>query len=335
MSGPEIMFQTSKLALVNGTIFQGDVLQRMKRIPSASINCVVTSPPYFDVRDYGIEGQWGREKDVWMYLDRLKKLMESIRRVLRPDGIAWVNLGDSIVNEGWFGFPEFFFTDCRKAGWRSVSKPIWYKRNAMQLSTQKRFTPRYENLYGFSKSDDYYFNLDAVRVARKTDRKPFNLRVREAKKGTLEKKYGSNYSATPEEMLNHTSDGVKKQDTTLGGDGKPKTNYKGYNDRWKKKVESGKLNPLGKNPGDLFDFLDDIFDITVRPFKEAHFATFPEALPDILIKASCPPGGWVLDPFFGAGTVGLVANKLQRNWVGIELKPEYIELAKRRLEQNV
>lgn len=205
----------------------------------------------------------------------------------------------------------------------------------MQLSTQKRFTPRYENIYGFTKSDDYYFNLDAVRIARKTDRKPLNLRVREAKKDTLTKKYGIKYNATPEEMLNHTVDGVKKQDVTLGGDGKPKAIYKEFNKRYKEKVESGKLNPLGKNPGDMFDFLDDIFDITVRAYKDAHFATFPEALPDILIKASCPSGGWILDPFFGSGTVGLVADKLQRNWIGIELKPEYIELAKRRLECTV
>lgn len=348
-----MLVEPSQLPLESGTIFQGDVLQRLKRIPSSKINCVVTSPPYFAVRDYGIDGQWGLEKDVWMYLDRLSELMKSLWRVLRNDGIVWVNLGDSIVNEGWFGFPEFFFTNCRRSGWRSVSKPIWWKRNAMPSSTQKRLTPRYENIYGFAKTDDYYFNLDPIRVPLTSVKtQPYNLRVREAKKGKLSKKYGTKYTASKEEIESHDTSGVKKQDVTIGGDGKVKANYKGFNGRWKKtlsQLESPadrgqrvkgihrnrsagdygpgneyQVNLKGKNPG-------DILDITVKPFPEAHFATFPPDIPEFFIKCSCPEDGWVLDPFMGSGTVGLVAQRLKRNWIGIDLKEEYIELAKRRI----
>ena len=133
-----------------------------------------------------------------------------------------------------------------------------------------------------------------------------------------------------------------KQDNTLGPDGKPLANYKGFNDRWKNRKWSestqtiknhfgnfdpnGKNlnNPNGKNPG-------DIFKINPRPYPEAHFATFPIDLPLKILKCACPQNGIVLDPFFGAGTVGMAAEKLGMNWCGIELKKEYIELAEKRL----
>lgn len=384
------MFQDKPL--VNRTIINADVLAGLVQIPDRSISCVITSPPYYKVRDYGVDGQWGLEKDPETFLDRLGLFMQQIHRVLRDDGIAWINLGDCIIDGGWYGFPEAFFTNCRRAGWVSVSKPIWWKRNAMPSSTKIRLAPRYENIYGFTKSyktkiwrhrilkiwvttkpqgvdgvegndwvmvDEekqslwdgypYYFNLDAIRIPLQTVQKQsFNLRVREAKKGKLHQKYGSAYTATQTEIDSHDNLGVKKQDSTLGADGKPKANYEGFNDRWKNRKmldvpgqrphnihlrrdkghngpnEEYIVNELGKNPGDLLD-------ITVKPFKDSHFATFPPDLPELLIKCSCPEGGWVLDPFCGAGTVPLVAEKLKRNWCGIEIKQSYIDLARQRI----
>lgn len=339
-----------ELELQNRQILQGDVLENLNKLPTERYNTIVTSPPYYGIRDYGVDGQWGLEKDPSMYLDSLSKMMGQIRRVLTNDGIAWINLGDSIIEGGWYGFPEMFFSNCRKQGWISVSKPIWWKRNAMPSSTKIRFAPRYENIYGFAKKNKYFFNLDAIRIPAKVQPKPFNLRVREAKKGKLEKKYGTQYTATEQEIESHDNLGVKKQDVTLGADGKPKGNYVGFNERWKRKMldvpgqtthgihrkrHSGYYgangeylcNPLGKNPG-------DIFDITVKPFKGSHFATFPPDLPEILIKSSCPENGWVLDPFFGSGTVGLVAEKLNRNWTGIEIKKSYIDIAKERISKS-
>jgi len=310
----------------NRQILQGDVLENLNKLPSGHYNCIITSPPYGGaIRDYAIDGQWGLEKDPFVYLDRLRNLMDKLWRVLRKDGIAWINIGDSIVKEGWFGFPERFFVNCLDAGWKSVTKPIWFKRNAMPLSTKKRFSPKYEPIYGFAKSDDYYFNLDEVRVPVLTEvKQSFNFRVREGKKDRLAKKYGKyQYTATNKEKDSHDNLGVKKQNSTLGGDGKPKGHYEGFNGRY----DHEKVSANGKNPG-------DIFDITVKPFKGAHFATFPVEIPELFIRCSCPENGWVLDPFFGSGTVGLVAEQLNRNWTGIELKHTYIEIAKDRISKN-
>lgn len=311
------------LEMKNRIILQGDVLENLAKLPAGHYNTVITSPPYGGaIRDYAIDGQWGLEKDPMMYLDKMKLFMKAIWRVLRKDGIAWINIGDAKVSEGWYGFPERFYVNCLDAGWYSVNKTIWFKRNAMPLSTKKMFSPKYEPIYGFYKSEDYYFNLDEVRVPVLTEvKQSFNFRVREGKKGRLAKKYGKyQYTASETEKKSHDNLGVKKQDATLGGDGKPKGHYDGFNGRY----DHSKVAEQGKNPG-------DVFDITVKPFKGAHFATFPIEIPELFIRCSCPPNGWVLDPFFGSGTVGLVAEQLNRNWTGIELKEEYIKLARERI----
>src|SRR3990167_5997527 len=150
--------------LKSRTILKGDVLSQLLLLPDKSIQCIITSPPYYKVRDYGIDGQWGLEKSPGMYLDRLDRFMRSIWRVLKDDGIAWINIGDCIIDNSWYGFPEMFFTACRKQGWKSVSKPIWWKRNAMPSSTKIRLSPRYEPIYGFAKKSNWYFNLDSIRI---------------------------------------------------------------------------------------------------------------------------------------------------------------------------
>jgi len=154
-----------------------------------------------------------------------------------------------------------------------------------------------------------------------TETKPFNLRIREAKKGMGQLKLGDNPKAwkmTEKEDQNYNKKGERKQDLTLGADGKPKGNYKEFNDRWEPHNET-------KNPG-------DIFNINPKPFSEAHFATFPIELPLKILKCACPKDGIVLDPFFGAGTVGVAAEQLGLKWIGIELSPKYIEIARKRLE---
>ncbi|MGH2613254.1 MAG: DNA-methyltransferase, partial [Rhabdochlamydiaceae bacterium] len=238
-----------QIQVKNKTILQGQVLEQLRKLPDKFYNCIITSPPYYKIRDYGVEGQIGLEKDPLDYLDVMSQVMRQLHRILRDDGIAWINIGDCIIDGGWYGFPEMFFSNCRIQGWNSVSKPIWYKRNAMPSSTKIRFAPRYEPIYGFSKSSKYYFNLDPVRVPSKVQPKPFNLRVREGKKKKLDKKYGSAYSVTNDELESHNTlgekiDVQKKQDSTLGIDGKPKPTYKGFNERWKRKM----LNVGGQTP---------------------------------------------------------------------------------------
>jgi len=436
---------------LNRTILVGDVLEQLKRIPEKSIDCVITSPPYWGLRDYGEEGQWGLEPDFRVYLEKMMNMMWHLKRILKDTGTVWINLGDSysanrtyqvpntitpktihqsvpknakligIPEKSRLGIPERFYIMCIDENWIARNHISWYKSNSMPSSVKDRFTNKWESIFFFAKQQKYYFNLDAVREKSLTDSKPFNIRVRENITGHAQAKLGDrSWTATDEELETHNEKGERKQDNTLGADGKPKANYKGFNERWNK----GKLNaqpegrsglnygmnvknyyierglefgnPNGKNPG-------DVFFINPRPFPEAHFATFPVDLPLKILKCACPDkvckkcgkprnplskpteayqkiidqkawranteenwnpkvqgnalshktghfsaeyvtvgytdcgcnAGWdagiVLDPFFGAGTVGIAAEKLGLQWVGIELKQEYVDIAKKRL----
>lgn len=317
------LFEVVKLE--SGTILQGQVLENLRTLPAKKFNCGVTSPPYYGgVRDYATPGQWGKEKDPQMYLYRLAQFMREIWRVLRDDGIFWVNIGDVIIDGNWGGIPEQFYVNCLRMGWKTVSKPVWYKRNAMPFSTKKRFSLKYEMIYGFAKKDNYYFNLEAVKIPPVTKyQNKFNVRVREAKKGRLKGKYGNKYKATTLEIGTHNDKGERKQDSV------GRSNYTGFNGRY----DHEKILAKGKNPGDFFDFELQVLDLPVKHLKTIkHYAIFPPELPEILIKASCPKNGWVLDPFLGSGTTGLVAQKLKLSWIGIELKADYIKLAKERIK---
>lgn len=410
---------------VHGQILHGDVLEKLKEIPAESIDCVITSPAYWGLRDYKVEGQWGLEKDFHEYLEKMQQFMALIKIVLKNTGSCWINLGDTYsakpvgsFNQGGKEFedrdmsgiessgqldktglgvnekslmliPWEFAVNCRDNGWTIRNIIPWIKENAMPSSVRDRFTNKWEPIFFMTKARKYYFNLDAVRVKPKGETKPFNLRIRDAKKGLGKAKMGDlpqawkmskqedldynekgerKYSELPNSntsRLGQYRDEQRKQDATIGADGKPLANYKGFNDRWSKKTrkhydDSGNClgcgkpasqhtvtsraqgsenrderqkdaivwcNPKGKNPG-------DIFRINPKPFSEAHFATFPIELPLKILKCACPKNGIVLDPFFGSGTVGVAAEMLGLNWKGIELSEEYVKMAKERLEPH-
>ena len=298
---------------MNRTILHGDVLDCLDKIADQSIDSVVTSVPFFGVRDYKVSGQWGLEKDLGMYHQRMNQLMKKIRRVLKKTGSVWIEIGDKRLDNSWLAIPETFMVDQIRDGWGIISKPIWMKPNAFPLSTKRMFSPKYTNFYGFSKSSDFYFDLDSVRVEPKTQSKKFNARVRDTNKDKFLQK------ATRKEK-------DKRQNTTLGGDGKPLGHYEGFNGRY----DHEKIVNNGKNPGDFWDV--DIFKISVKPFKGIeHYAIFPEAIPARLVSVSCPINGVILDPFMGSGTTGTVCEKLHRNWIGIELKKEFCEFAIKRI----
>lgn len=300
---------------MNRTILLGDVLEKLKKIPDQTIDSVVTSVPFFGVRDYGVDGQWGLEKDILMYMDRMNLLMASLWRVLKRKGTVWIEIGDKRIDNSWFGIPELFFTNTRKRGWKSVSKPIWYKRNAFPLSSKNMFSPKYTNIYGFAKESKYFFDLEQVLVPVETSYKPFNARTRDTNKGKFLQK----------ETRKEKS---RKQDNTKGLDGKALEHYKGFNGRY----DHEKIAKKGKNPGDFISMDADIFDITVKSLKDIeHYATFPPDLAERMIKVSTPKGGTILDPFMGSGTVGFVAESLKLNWVGIELKEEFAKYAINRI----
>ena len=345
------------------TILLGDVLEKVRILPPNFFDCIITSPPYWGLRDYGVEGQWGLEPDFHDYLKKLQILMTELKRVLKDSGTCWVNLGDTYsggqshsdwshvddrfisqaMKDGKFkgprknqiqaksrmGIPSRFYIQCIDDGWIARNEIPWIKPNAMPHSVKDRFTNKWEPVFFFAKSQKYYFNLDAVREPCKTISKPFNVRVRDSDKLRFMEKATSN-----EEKLKQ--DGVIDPRT-----GRPKANYVGFNDRYRNRKQAnipgqkpngislsdnkqGSTNPKGKNPG-------DIFTITVKPFKGSHFATFPPDLPEKILKCACPENGFVLDPFFGAGTVGVVADEMNINWVGIELKKEYANMAINRI----
>jgi len=203
----------SSLLVKNRTILHGDVLEQLGNIPSESIDCIITSPPYWGLRDYGVEGQWGLEKDFHEYLEHMRILMEYLKEALKPTGTCWINLGDSYsgsgkgagsdietVKESWrfdkkpeqqidieaksrIGVPERFYIECIDAGWIARNPIVWYKANSMPCSVKDRFTNKYEMIYFFAKQQKYYFNLDAIREKTTTETKPFNVRIRDAKKG--------------------------------------------------------------------------------------------------------------------------------------------------------
>lgn len=259
-----------------------------------------------------------------------------------------------IKTKSRFGIPERFYINCIDSGWIARNHIPWYKSNAMPQSVKDRFTNKWESVFFFAKEQKYYFNLDAVREKTITQSKPFNFRVKENITGHAQAKLGDkSWTATEEEMKRYNRDGTKKenpyqqyidrrkearknkswdessgtnrkQDSTLGSDGKAKANYAGFNDRWNDSNNENKNNK-GKNPG-------DVFFINPKPFSGSHFATFPVELPLKILKCACPSDGIVLDPFFGAGTVGVAAEMLNLRWCGIELKEEYIEIAKNRLK---
>ena len=248
----------------------GDVLEQLDKIPEKSIDCVISSPPYWGLRDYGIEGQWGLEEDFHQYLEKMKTLMDKINRVLKDTGTVWINLGDTyaggVVGSNWegltegltggtkklhqqkfktdieknhlsaksrYGIPERFYINCIDSGWIARNHIPWYKANSMPSSVKDRFTNKWESIFFFAKQQKYYFNLDAVREKTVTETKPFNIRVRENKTGHAQAKLGErSWTASDEELETHNEKGERKQDNTLGADGKPKLNYKGFNDRW-------------------------------------------------------------------------------------------------------
>lgn len=301
--------------LLSKTILLGDVIENLQELPDQSIDSVVTSVPFFGVRDYGVDGQWGLEKDILMYMDRMNLLMAKLWRVLKRTGTVWIEIGDKRIDNSWFGIPELFFTNTRRRGWKSVSKPIWYKRNAFPLSSKNMFSPKYTNIYGFAKESKYFFDLDKVLVPVTTPYKPFNARTRDTNKGKFLQK---------ETRLEKS----RKQDNTKGLDGKPLEHYKGFNGRY----DHEKIAKKGKNPGDFISMDSDILDITVKSLKDIeHYATFPPELAERLIKVSTPQDGTVLDPFMGSGTVGFVAESLNLNWIGIEIKEEYAQYAINRI----
>lgn len=318
-------------------IIQGDALNVIKNFTDESIDCVITSPPYFNLRDYGINGQIGLEKTWQEFVSKLIKIFNEVKRVLKKEGTCFVNLGDTygtksggsiqlangdktqydlINHDNRFGteqnkpsemykclmmIPERFAIAMIDNGWILRNKIVWVKPNAMPESVEDRWKKAHEYIFFFVKNKKYYFNLDAIRTPHK------QVSIKRA-----EYELGRNALG-----LNPSSMGKKYQ------------NNKRYMGMPARQV---KLNSVGACPP---DYLFVNTNCSENDGSDEHYATYPQDLITPLIKAGCPKGGVVLDIFNGSGTTCWVAKKLLRNYIGIDLNPEYNKIANKRLRQEI
>ena len=273
-------------------IICGDALNKCGKLPTAFVDTIVTSPPYYLQRDYGKKKQIGQEASPETYVQRMAELFSELKRVVKPAGSAWIVIGDKYVNGELLGMPWRVCLALKEVGWKLRSDCIWHKPNAMPSSVKTRPTTDHEYIFFFSNSDNYFYNADEIREPHVT----FSDQSR--MKGG--RKHFGQRGGTPEKGKN-------------GGD---KNLHDG---RWDQA-----FHPKGRNKR-------TVWSIPLSKFREAHFAVFPESLVETCILAACPEGGTVLDPFAGSGTVAVVAERLRRHYLGIDCVQEYCEMARRRI----
>jgi len=300
------------------TVYQGDALETLRLMLSESVNCCVTSPPYWGLRDYGVDGQMGLERTPEEYVAAMVAVFREVRRVLRTDGTLWLNLGDSYAREGGsagggnallhmdgiskrncsppdnlkpkdlVGIPWRLAFALQDDGWYLRSDIIWHKPNPMPESVKDRPTKSHEYLFLLAKSADYYYDHEAIKEP---------VKCPEANTpDDWARVYSRRRAVVPE---------VRQE---------------------KIAVESADSRPSTRNAR-------TVWTIPTESYPDSHFATFPRALVRPCILAGCPEGGVVLDPFAGSGTTLEVARAHCRQSVGIELNPAYCELIRQRLRQ--
>lgn len=325
-----------------------------------SANCCVTSPPYFGLRDYGHAGQIGLEQTPDEFVAKLVEVFREVRRVLRDDGTLWLNLGDSYnahpsqrkttdkggakqeTNAGsntapsrhveglkpkdLIGIPWRVAFALQADGWYLRQDIIWHKPNPMPESVRDRCTKAHEYLFLLSKSERYYFDADAIA-------EPLGLSsIERLSQSTLSEQAGS------DRVPGKTNGAMKAVGRRAPGNKTHKyADQYAAEDSEQHRTKAGLVGFAERErvaAGDLVGTRNkrSVWTVTTQPFKGAHFATFPPALIEPCILAGCPEGGTVLDPFGGAGTAGLVADRHQRDAILIELNPAYADMARRRIQ---
>lgn len=281
-------------------ILHGDALEEIKLLKDKSVDCIVTSPPYWQLRDYGVLGQLGLEDTVEEYIEKLIEIFNECWRVLKDTGTVFVNMGDTYSNSKYISIrrksrmmiPEKIAIIMIEKGWILRNEIIWHKPNVVPEAVQDRFTNDFEKIYFFTKNEKYFFEKQ--------------------------------YEAFAEKTLTAFKDGImptgKKK---MLGAGESRTGMREVNKPWK-----AVYNEKGRN-------MRTVWKIATKGISEAHFATFPEELVRRCILAGCPENGIVLDPFLGSGTTLKVAKQLNRSGIGIELNQEYIQIAKKRIGKDL
>jgi DNA modification methylase len=320
------------------TFRKGDVRKILKTLPDGAFHTCVTSPPYFGLRDYSVNGQIGLEQTPEEYTAELVKVFREVRRVLRDDGTLWLNLGDSYA--------------AQRSGTHMPAETMAGGKNGkhngerVNRGRHDGYNPtrnasaiglKHKDLIGIPwriafalQADGWYLRMD--NIWHKTNAQPESVNDRCTRSHEYLFHFSKNakyfYDAdsirVPHETVNKK---IPWRERDYGGtDGIGELNGAGSYKRGTSRSPCGN-HPLGKNRR-------SVWTVPIRPFKGAHFATFPPDLIEPCIKAGCPVNGQVLDPFGGAGTTGLVAHRLQRNATCIELNPEYVELARKRVQDE-
>lgn len=368
-------------------IYQGDVLEVLKTIPNESIDMCITSPPYWNMRDYGVEGQLGNENSYDEYLSKLDAIFDEVKRILKNTGSCWVNIGDVYSKNNKFnakkqsliGIPDRFKIKMIDKGWLCRNEIIWHKPNAMPSSAKTRFNNDFEKLFFFTKSDLYYFetqyeiaktkkskykNNKVVNTKYLSDEQEKSVRqgmsksrgnkIIEVRKHLPSQEYFVDFIRRTKikDLINYVNGRIKK--TTIEhwyrrdikGFSYPTINdwfivkeFLNDNSDEFKTINYG-LTTIDYETDDINKNLDKgrikraVWEINTKPLKECHFAPFPTELIETPIKACCPNNGTVLDIFMGSGTTGVVAKKQNKNYIGIELNEEYIEIAEKRINET-
>jgi site-specific DNA-methyltransferase (cytosine-N4-specific) len=330
------------------TLYYGDALAVLRKMPDASVDCCVTSPPYYGLRDYGVDGQYGLEASPAEYVEKLRVLFAEVRRVLADDGTCWLNLGDSYSvrwssqradgNRGtrgrnedrqrWssngavpaknlLGIPWRTAFALQDDGWILRNDIIWAKANSMPESVSDRFSSRHEYLFLLSKSRRYWFDLEAVREPLARSSVARLAQDVESQRGSA-RAHGGTKVMKAVSRRDSFARGTKEAEVPGQSTAQHRLD--------RPNVVAG--TPLGRNPG-------DVWALATQPFSAAHFAVMPVALAGRCVQAGCKPRGVVLDPFSGSGTTGLAATKHGRRYIGVDLNQDYLDLSLRtRLAQS-
>jgi DNA modification methylase len=301
---------------MNYTIIEGDCIEKLKELPEKSINTCVTSPPYYALRNYQMDGQVGVEETPDDYVQKIVQVFREVRRVLKDDGTIWINLGDSYAGSGGagnqfdqienglspykqtgspkdiglkpkdlIGIPWRVAFALQADGWYLRSDIIWHKPNPMPESVKDRPTKSHEYIFLMSKNRTYYYDQESIKAPVK----------QENMKGTT----------------------THKRSTKDWGDGTGVKTHNGFDKSY---------DMANKR---------DVWTVPTDKFEGQHFATFPKELIKPCILAGCPEGGTVLDPFNGSGTTCIVSLQNNRKYIGIELNPEYCIIAHKRISTEV
>lgn len=327
-------------------IIQGDCLDTLPTLPAASVQCCVTSPPYWNLRDYGVKGQLGLEPTIGDYVATMTAVFRKVARVLKPDGVLFLNLGDSYANDSkWggstggkhvselhgetsvgrgrtftglrgknlIGIPWRVAFALQDDGWILRSDIIWHKPNPMPESVTDRPTRSHEYIFLFSLNEKYYYNAEAIKEPS------LEISLARLERGNSEQ--NKNINGAPGQPP-HKLHQARQNDKQRGHSRR----HDGFNDRWDNmtKAEQG-AGMRNKR---------DVWTVAPATYADAHFAVFPPDLIEPCILAGSAPGDTVLDPFSGSGTTAAVALKHHRNAIGLELNPAYIEMSHKRIGQT-